>query len=271
MKERKSKNQSICVLISCMHQEDDSIIKKSNLQTDAVVVNQCDRDCIEDYFFLNKDNKRCHVKFICTTERGLSRSRNMAIKNAIDADICLLSDDDERFEDDYENKIKEAYTQYPEADFISFACNRIGYTYPTDWKKMNLKDILKTSSIQITFRREVVLLHNLQFDEKMGSGTGNGAGEENKFMMDCKKKGCKMLYCPSVITTLLSSNSLWHNGVDDKYLRNRGWSSRRILGPFIGYIFIWYNILNHRHSFVSKDYSLWSVIKCVHQGFFEKR
>ena len=87
-----------------MHQKDDSIIKKSNLQTDAVVVNQCDRDSIEDFFFLNKDNKRCHVIFISTTERGLSRSRNMAIKNAIDADICLLSDDDERFEDDYENK-----------------------------------------------------------------------------------------------------------------------------------------------------------------------
>lgn len=261
---------SLILLISCMHEKDTDIIKRSNAQTDVVVINQCDRDSVEEFDFVNKIGKTCHAKFINTTERGLSRSRNMAIDNAW-GDICLISDDDERFEDDYEEKILSAYESNPNADFISFACVREGHTYPSDWMKMDIKRILKTSSIQVSFRREAILKNNIRFDVKMGSGTGNGGGEENKFMMDCKRKGLNMLYCPSVITTLLSTNSLWCNGYDEKYFRNRGWASRRIMGKFMGYLFMWYNIYAHRKEFASNDYSLFRVVNCFHKGFFEKR
>lgn len=257
-------------LISCMHQKNASIIEKSNVQTDVVVVNQCDHDFVDEFDFVNKDGKTCHAKLINTRERGLSRSRNMAIDNAW-GDICLISDDDERFDDNYEEKIVSAYESKPNADFISFACVRDGYSYPSEWMKMDIKRILKTSSIQVTFRREAIVKNNIRFDVKMGSGTGNGGGEENKFMMDCKRNGLNMLYCPSVITTLLSVNSLWCNGYDEKYFRNRGWASRRIMGTFMGYLFMWYNIFSHRKDFVSKDYSLVRVANCFHKGFFEKR
>lgn len=256
--------------MSCMHQKDASIIERSNVQTDVVVINQCDRDSVEEFDFVNKKGRNCHAKFINTTERGLSRSRNMAIDNAW-CDICLISDDDERFEDDYEEKILSAYESKPNVDFISFACVREGYSYPSDWMKMDIRRILKTSSIQVTFRRDAIVRNNISFDVMMGSGTGNGGGEENKFMMDCKHKGLQMFYCPSVITTLLSANSLWCNGYDEKYFSNRGWVSRRIMGTFMGYLFMWYNIMSHRKDFVSKEYTMFRVIKCFHKGFFEKR
>ena len=79
------------ILISCMHEKDTSIIERSNVQSDVVVVNQCDLDSVEEFDFVNKKGKTCHAKFINTTERGLSRSRNMAICNAW-GDVCLICD-----------------------------------------------------------------------------------------------------------------------------------------------------------------------------------
>lgn len=38
---------TISVLISCMHQKDTSIISRSNVRTNAVVINQCDRESTE--------------------------------------------------------------------------------------------------------------------------------------------------------------------------------------------------------------------------------
>ena len=91
------------LLIACMHEKDTSIIKRSNVQSDVVVVNQCDHDSVEEFDFLNKKGITCHAKFINTTERGLSRSRNMAIENAQKADVCYICDDDEYLVDDYIN------------------------------------------------------------------------------------------------------------------------------------------------------------------------
>lgn len=44
----KNTNMTLNILISCMHQKDASIIKRSNVQSDVVVVNQCDHDSIEE-------------------------------------------------------------------------------------------------------------------------------------------------------------------------------------------------------------------------------
>ena len=41
------------VLISCMHETDTSIVARSNIQTDAVVVNQCDTNSVIEYDFTN--------------------------------------------------------------------------------------------------------------------------------------------------------------------------------------------------------------------------
>lgn len=260
----------VVLLISCMHQKDADIIRRSNVQTDVVVVNQCDKDSVEEFDFSNIQGETCHAKFINTRERGLSRSRNMAIANAW-GDICLISDDDERFEDDYENKIITAYKENPTAGFVSFACVREGISYSKQPCRMGILQILKTSSIQITFKRQEILKHKILFDVIMGSGTGNGAGEENRFMMDCRKADIEMLYNPAVITTLLSANSQWNNGLDEKYFRNRGWASRRILGTGLGYLFIWYNIFSNRKRFINGGLSLAKIICYFHKGFFERR
>lgn len=263
---------TLTLLIACMHEKDTSIIQRSNVQTDVVVVNQCDHDSVEEFDFVNKKGKTCHAKFICTTERGLSRSRNMAIRNAW-GDVCLICDDDEWIVDDVETIIEERYLNNPSHDIITFALDRKDKptVYSQSEYDLGLRNILNTCSLQITFKRESVVKNEIMFDEKMGSGTGNGGGEENRFLLDCRKKGLRMKYNPSVIATINPGKSQWFKGYTEKYFQDRGWTTRRNLGFFTGYAFMWYNLLNHHQEFTKDGLGFMSVLNNMHKGFFDKR
>ena len=53
-----------------------------------------------------------NIRVINTFEKGLSKSRNIAIKNATKP-ICLLADDDIVFNEGFENLILKAHQDYP--------------------------------------------------------------------------------------------------------------------------------------------------------------
>lgn len=256
-----------------MHQTDTSIIERSNVQSDVVVVNQCDRDCVEEFDFVNKNGRTCHAKFINTTERGLSRSRNMAIRNAW-GDICQICDDDEVVADDAEKIILKTYEENSQAGLIAFSlirndCNK---TYPLVKGHLGFKQILRTSSLQITFSRPKLEKYGIRFDEKMGSGTGNGGGEENKFMLDWRKTGAEMLYYPEVIAAINPGESQWFHGYDARYFKNFGWTERRLLGNFLGMIYIFYWPVFRRSQYKDTcSLSLLQILKYSLQGYFSKR
>lgn len=266
--ENKNRKLSVCVLISCMNQ-DKSIIEQTHIQTNVVVVNQCDRDDVEEWEFENAKGQICHVKFISTKDRGLSCSRNVAIRNAI-GDICLISDDDEELLDGYEDIINDAYSKQPDAEIISFAFDRRDKSFSPVPAKHNLRSLLKTSSVEITFKRDVILKKEIWFDVKMGSGTGNGCGEENMFLMTCKRKRLQMYYNPQVIGRLLSYDSMWFKGFNSIYFENFGWSTRRILGPFVSILYLLYWIVIHRDLY-KKESSIFQVIMSFLIGWKSKR
>ena len=260
------------LLISCMHQNDMSIIERSNVQSDVIVVNQCNRDSIEEFDFINKFGRICHAKFINTTERGLSRSRNMAISYSW-ADICLICDDDEIMDDNYEETILRAYRENPNTALIAFALIREdnGKTYPKYNSVLGFKQILKTSSLQITFAREKIIKYGIKFDEKMGSGTGNGGGEENMFMFSLRRHGLKMLYNPAIIATINPGTSQWFDGYNQKYFENLGWTDRRVFGSFVGLIYLLYWPIFRRKEYARDGLSIYAAIKYSLKGYFSKR
>lgn len=223
------------VLISCMHEKDTSIINRSNIQTDVVVVNQCDENSVKEFDFTNKKGEMCHAKFINTTERGLSRSRNMAIANAW-GDVCLIADDDEKFADDYADVILRAFENIG-SDVIAF-----GFHYTNRERnnfirrtKINWLNFLKICSVQIAFKRDVIIAHSIKFAENMGSGTPNGSGEENKFISDCLKNKLCIYAEPSDIAEINYSadDSKWFKGFDKNYFVKKGWSIKQSIG-FMG-------------------------------------
>ena len=258
-------------LISCMHQKDVSIIERTGVHADVVVVNQCDHNSIEEFDFISKKGKLCHAKFICTTERGLSNSRNMAIRYA-DGDICQVCDDDQTVTDDGEDVICEAYKKHSDASVICFALIRedCDKKYLNQEQIMSFKQILRTNSLQITFRRKDILEKGIQFDNMLGSGTGNGGGEENKFLFDCKNAGLKLHYHPEIIGTVLPSDSQWFKGYTEQFMRNQGWASRRILGSITGFLYCFHYGVFHINKY-DKDMNVLIALRNLYVGFFEKR
>ena len=261
---------SIEVLISCMHQSDWSIIERSNIQTDVLIVNQCERDAIEEYSFFNKSGKTCHARMIYTTERGLSRSRNMALQHAT-GDICIFCDDDEVFEENYERTILQAFESNPDYAIVAFRLNYNRKTFPQDSYTYNRFTSGRLSSAQIAFERKKILSTGIGFDVQLGSGTGNGGGEETKWLYQLlSKRHIKAIYLPNLIASIADGESMWFKGYNEAYFVNYGWTIRRIYGTLLGAMFLCYHVVSHRKLYAPYC-GMGDVCKHIVKGFFEKR
>jgi len=258
----------LIVLISCMHQKDASIIERSNVQTDAVIVNQCDKEDEIDSEFINKYGENCRVKFICTTERGLSRSRNMALSHAW-GDICIFCDDDEIFVDGYESSVIEQFEKHPTFSIIAFKLIYERKKFGDNEYTYNRFTATSLSSAQLAFRRQDVLKTGVVFDTMLGSGSGNGGGEENKFMFQLLGKGLQAIYIPVLLAEIKNENhSLWFDGFTDQYIINEGWCYRRIFGALYAYPLLWYHAIKHSNLYKR---NLFNLLYLLHKGYFERR
>ena len=130
------------VLLSAMFLEGYEYINSLQISGDCLVVNQCERESSDVII-----EKTRTVKYIETTERGLSKSRNMAIRNA-DADVCILCDNDVEYVEDYEKLICDAFDSRPDADIIVFYIKRKEKPVPNfpKEKRMGYFSVLKIFS-----------------------------------------------------------------------------------------------------------------------------
>lgn len=214
-----AKNEQIQLLISTMHQKDHTLLDKMRVDSDAVVVNQCDCESQEQFEY-----KGHHIVWINSTQRGLSRSRNMALQAAT-AEICVISDDDLEYRDGYAQMICAAFSGQPEADILRFqvrGIERTFKTYPENPCKLGYLGSMKISSVEVAFRREAVVRHGLRFDELIGAGTQFPMGEENTFLFACLRKKLRIFYVPQEIASLHIGDSSWFDGYTERYFYGRG-------------------------------------------------
>ncbi len=259
-----NKDLKLDVLISCMHQDDFSILSKSKIIGDAVIINQCDENG-----FAQCSTSFGTAKMYSVNERGLTRSRNLAIEKS-DADICLLCDDDEVFEYDYRRKIISAYKRLKDADVIIFKMKNRKPSFKNKVKRLRFPLTMKVSSWQISFRRESIIKNDIKFDVLLGAGSGNGAEEELKFLTDCEKKKLKIYYVPAEIASVAQTQSTWFNGYDKKFFRNRGNTTRYILGlPLASLYAIYYVVIKKKEyaKYISTKDAFISIFK----GIFENK
>ncbi len=123
------------------------------------------------------------IRVINSREFGLSKSRNLAIKNAI-GDILAIADDDIEYLPDFNKTILRAYKKYDQASLISFQfldendqlqkkySKSEGYTTST---KRPL------SSVEMTFRVKDVREKGIKMNENFGLGTSFPSAEEQIF------------------------------------------------------------------------------------------
>ena len=100
------------------------------------------------------------VRVINSNERGLSKSRNLALDNAI-GKILVIADDDIVYQEGFTSKIMNAYNKFPQATVIIFSVinsNRdLIKKYPSSSKvNLNIFDILNVSSIEMTLNKAIV-------------------------------------------------------------------------------------------------------------------
>ncbi len=208
------------VLISTMNQA--NLLKLAgqlNIKS-ALVINQVTKN-----IKIPEDIASQKFTTISIKERGLSRSRNRAIKGS-DADICIIADDDMYYVDTYENIISQAYSEFVDADLIAFYVDDENvYSKKNKLKsgRVGLLKSMKLSSVQLTFRKLSIINNNLAFNERFGAGSNNYMGEENIFLSDCIRKGLKIYYVPTKIATLRNDSvSTWFNGYDSQYFIVKG-------------------------------------------------
>ena len=92
------------VLVSTMNKNEKEIIElinKMNITGKAIIVDQINKKATESNEKLKANNQK-RFSVIYDNKKGLSRSRNIALKKSR-ADIVLLADDDVRYQKDYEN------------------------------------------------------------------------------------------------------------------------------------------------------------------------
>ncbi len=254
---------SLQVLLSAMHLADESYLDTLHVVSDAVVINQCDRTCRRDVK-RQVGGREQHVCYIESTQRGLSVSRNMAIRNAT-ADICILCDNDVEYVPGYEEMILSAFEQNPEADLIVFYIRRKEKpqpNYPTK-RWMNYLSVLKIFSPEIAFRRSSVA--GITFNESFGAGSGKYLmGEENIFLYDCLKAHKKILYMPLKIAELREEESTWFQGYDKKFFLSRG-ANYAAMSRFFSLPLIWQFAIRKRALYKS-NMSLFQAVSYMHQG-----
>lgn len=252
------------ILLSCMNSNGLEVIKRSKIKSNVLVVNQCDR---QGFYRGKKENSS--VRIFNVKDRGLTKSRNFAIRNST-ADVCLLCDDDEEFKTGYESKILRAYEKIGDADVIIFDIGNRPAKFPKKVRRLGYFDLMKVSSWQISFRRESILKNDISFDEDMGAGTPNGAEEEFKFLNDCRKAGLKIYYVPAVIADVAQESSTWFNGYDRTFFVNRGNTTRYIMGLPLSLAYAVYYCLAKR-KMISQSISPFKALGFTCRGIFENR
>lgn len=207
-------------LISAVNADAPELIEQMNLKTNAVLVNQQDRNYYHAFQY-----KEHTIQEFSFNERGVGLSRNSALQRST-ADICIVSDDDMVYEDNYIEKIQNAYRKNPEADMILFNV-RIHENGEVKEKsnyngRIHYLNSLKYGTVTFTFKRSTILKNRIAFSLLFGGGAPFSNGEDNLFLWDCLRAGMNVFANGQVIADVYNEQSSWFEGYNEKFFLDRG-------------------------------------------------
>lgn len=215
------------VLMSTLSEKSpETLLRMASVTGSAVLVNQA-----QPTETVRVISENPHWIVVETPERGLSRSRNRALRESR-ADYCLLADDDELFNPDYEARVLRAFQENADADILAFEVHhwdRERTRLPFRRRGIGPWAAMRLTSVQLALRRESVLRAGVEFDEDFGSGSAHGSGEEYIFLRDAMRAGLTIGVVGLEIASLRPGQeaSSWFSGVDSRYLESRGAIFRR--------------------------------------------
>lgn len=255
------------VLASVMNQSFKDIVNRMCLDSDAVIINQCDRLGSEEMEY-NGHNMR----FFSFPDRGIGRSRNEAILRA-DGDICLFSDEDIVYSPGYASAISDEFERNHDADLILFnvtiAEERRTY-HISARKRVHWYNCGRYGAVSFAVRRESLLASGVTFSLLFGGGARYCAGEDSLFLKEFIGKGYKVYTAPVTIgREEASGESTWFSGYNEKYFHDRGVLYRYLYGGWDRLMSLRY-LLAHRDK-LRGDYGLKQAYRWMWDGMKEAR
>lgn len=230
-----------------------NLIKKMNINSNYLIVNQTQNKniCIE--------NNNVITKF----EKGLSKSRNVAIEEA-ESDIILLADDDVIYNENYEEIILEAYKKYKKADVICFyveSKNEKRKTKRMFTGRVGFIKAMKIVSFEISFRKKSIMENEIKFDERFGAGTELNRGEEQIFLYEALRKGLKIIFVNKKIAEVEQNESSWFSQYDEKFFEIQGKIFKRLSKRFYLILIMQYAI--RKYPLYKENISFFKALKSM--------
>lgn len=207
------------VLVATMNQTDHSLLEKMNIQSDAIIGNQCDRNEIEEF-----DYNGHTIKYLSFNERGVGLNRNNTIMRST-ADISVIGDDDLVYVDNYSEIIIEQFKENPKADVIIF---NLKEEKPTRYiikekHRIKYKNYMKYGAVRIAVKMKSITKNGIFFNLHFGGGTEHSAGEDTLFLTECLRKKLNIIAIPIDIAYLREEReSTWFKGYTDKFFKDKG-------------------------------------------------
>lgn len=250
----------VCVT---MGQRDFSKVEQMRITGDAVFGNQADA--------YGKDELSCNghlVRMITTDTRGVGVNRNIALLHA-EGDILLLADDDICYADGYEDGVRQAYEQHPDADMVIFSMditqgghvirqikNRDG--------RLRLHRALRYGTYVCSIRRESQRRANIWFSTLFGGGTQYSHGEDTLFILDAFRRGLRVYTSSFCLGTCAKDSSTCFHGFDEKYFYDQGVLYRAAFGVAAVPLCIRFCI--RRHRAYKNDMPFWHALRVMLRG-----
>lgn len=174
-----------------------------------------------------------NIRVINSYEKGISKSRNLAIANA-QGKYCLITDDDVLFETKFYERIISGH-QNLNAEIITFQTRttkgRPYWSYPQngDLSKSLLSKVL---SIEISFKREQIQKAQITFNELFGLGAEFEDSESYLFLREALlERNLTGKHIPEVIAVhpeVSSSDDV----TSDRYIHARAALNYKLYGRF---------------------------------------
>ena len=180
-------------------------------QFNILVINQTIPDVIlqSDY---------ASVRVINSFDKGLSKSRNLALDNSKQR-LCIIADDDVVYEPDFEQSIVTAYDQNPEVPLIGFRVKTpdggLFKKYPQETVIANSFQRLNIMSIEMVVNSEVC--GTVRFNENFGLGAKFPLGEEAIFINELHKRKLPIITEPVTIVAHPEISSNDRVTTEEKY------------------------------------------------------
>lgn len=213
------KEKDIEILIATMNKVSLDFLKpmfpfSSFANFSILIINQTEKDkiLVSDY---------PNIRVINSFEKGLSKSRNLALDNTI-GKIIIIADDDVVYQNDFVSKILTAFNKFQHATVINFcAINQNGTflkKYPTYSKKqLNTFDVFNVGSIEMTINKERLDSIGIRFDENFGLGASFEMGEEAIFLFDLENKKQQISFENQILVKHKGMTTSDKKGMNERY------------------------------------------------------